>query len=153
MADELRGSAFGGGTIPRTMLLNVKVGQQLKVSSRFRYIFDLGDGWTHFCTVERLVDPLEVLGNIPDDPTAYWGWGTIPDQYGRRWDADDGESDPPSRDTDRLERFGSPEPKSPTLIDLSILRRAVAGGRAGDVIGRSARSRSKLCSSKWGPAF
>ena len=78
MADELRGSAFGGGTIPRTMLLNVKVGQQLKVSSRFRYIFDLGDGWTHFCTVERLVDPLEVLGNIPDDPTAYWGWGHHP---------------------------------------------------------------------------
>ncbi|MBI3745487.1 MAG: hypothetical protein HY264_02965 [Chloroflexi bacterium] len=22
---------------------------------------------------------------------AYWGWGAIPDQYGRRWDGDDGE--------------------------------------------------------------
>jgi hypothetical protein len=77
---------------------------------------------------------LEVLGNIPDGPTAYWGRGTIPDQYGRRWDAGDGESDPPSRVTDRLERFGASEPKSPPLIDLSKLRRAVAGGRAGDVI-------------------
>ena len=25
-----------------------------------------------------------------------WGWGDIPDQYRRRWDADDGESRPPA---------------------------------------------------------
>jgi hypothetical protein len=28
-------------------------------------------------------------------PTPYWGWGTIPDQYGRLWHGDDGESLPP----------------------------------------------------------
>ncbi len=26
----------------------------------------------------------------------YWGWGVIPDQYGRTWDGDDGETPPPS---------------------------------------------------------
>jgi hypothetical protein len=36
---------------------------------------------------------------------SYWGWGDLPDQYGRRWDNDDG---------------GSPEPKRPVrlLADL-----------------------------------
>ena len=32
------------------------------------------------------------LGIVPDVPLAYWGWGAIPDQYGRRWDGDDGEA-------------------------------------------------------------
>jgi hypothetical protein len=52
----------------------------------------------HLCTVaERKVDPHEVYGEAPDRPVAYWGWGWIPDQYGRRWDGDDGESPPPTR--------------------------------------------------------
>jgi hypothetical protein len=83
-ADELSASAFGGGTIHRSVLLNAKVGQHLKVGSGFRYVFDLGDDWTHTCAVEGHIDPLEVLGDVPDQPTAYWGWGSIPDQYGRR---------------------------------------------------------------------
>jgi hypothetical protein len=58
--------------------LSAKVGRQLKVGSRFRYVFDVGDDWTHACTVESYVDLLEVLGDIPDRPMAYWGWGTIP---------------------------------------------------------------------------
>ncbi|MGH3001474.1 MAG: hypothetical protein ACRDM1_02195 [Gaiellaceae bacterium] len=33
---------------------------------------------------------------IPDGPLPYWGWGDIPDQYGRRRDGDDGEAPPPS---------------------------------------------------------
>jgi hypothetical protein len=32
------------------------------------------------------------LGIVPDQPMAYWGRGSMPDQYGRRWDSDDGES-------------------------------------------------------------
>jgi hypothetical protein len=32
---------------------------------------------------EVKVDPLEVLGIRPDVPLPYWGWGSIPDQYGR----------------------------------------------------------------------
>jgi Plasmid pRiA4b ORF-3-like protein len=94
MAKELSASPFEGVT-PRTMLLSTKVGRHLEVGSRFRYIFDLGDDWTHACTFEGQVDPVEVLGDIPDQPTTYFGWGTIPDQYGRRWDADDGVSEPP----------------------------------------------------------
>ena len=125
-------SAFGGHAIPRTMLLSSQVGRELAVGSHFGYVFDLGDDWTHACTVENQVDPLEVLGARPDRPMVYWGWGTIPDQYGRRWDSDDGASDPPPiRPEDRL---GGSEPGSTPLIALSEFRRAVASGNAGDVL-------------------
>lgn len=69
---------------------------RLALGERFVYVFDFGDDWTHLCTVgvERL-DPLEVLGIVPDDPLPYFGWGDIPDQYRRRWDGDDGESQLP----------------------------------------------------------
>jgi hypothetical protein len=74
----------------RTKLSRLRPGEQ------FLYTFDLGDDWTHLCTVgpER-IDPGEELGIVPDVPLAYWGWGMIPDQYGRRWDGDDGESQLP----------------------------------------------------------
>lgn len=60
------------------------------------HMFDLGDNWARLCTVgpER-IDPLDTLGITPDRPMPYWGWGSIPDQYGRRWDGDDGETPPP----------------------------------------------------------
>jgi len=29
------------------------------------------------------VDPLREYGAIPSGPVAIWGWGSIPDQYGR----------------------------------------------------------------------
>jgi Plasmid pRiA4b ORF-3-like protein len=133
MADELRASAFGGA-IPRTMLLSAKASPRLKVGSRFRYIFDLGDDWTHACTVEGHLDPLEVLGNIPHQPTAYWGWGTMPDQYGRRWDSDDGVSAPPiSRSEEEIELRWSKPPLAP-LIDLREFRRAIASGTAAEVL-------------------
>lgn len=80
---------------------------RLRPSEQFLYTFDLGDDWTTLCTVgpER-IDPEEELGIMPDVPLAYWGWGTIPDQYGRRWDGDDGESrlprDPRGADLPRL---------------------------------------------------
>ena len=38
------------------------------------------------------IDPLEDLGLEPEKPLAYWGWGSMPDQYGREFDGDDGES-------------------------------------------------------------
>ena len=34
---------------------------------------------------------------LPEQPTPLWGWGDLPDQYGRRWDGDDGESAAPKR--------------------------------------------------------
>jgi hypothetical protein len=133
-ADELRASAFAGGAIPRTSLLSARVGQLLKVGSRFRYIFDLGDDWTHTCTVESQVDAVEVLGDIPDVPTAYFGWGTIPDQYRRRWDADDGVSEPPVADPQEDDQPGWFARDPMPLIDQRKFRVAVASGKAAEVI-------------------
>lgn len=72
----------------RTKLSRLALGEQ------FAYTFDLGDDWMHLCTVgEERVDPYEVLGQIPDRPTAYRGWGSLPDQYGRRFDEDSGDAE------------------------------------------------------------
>ena len=32
---------------------------------------------------------------VPSRPAAIFGWGDLPDQYGRRWVGDDGSSRPP----------------------------------------------------------
>ena len=76
---------------------------RLQLGEQFAYEFDLGDGWEHLCTVgpER-VDPTEVYGPEPDDPSPYFGWGDLPDQHGRQWGSDDGSATPP------------PAPDSPT---------------------------------------
>lgn len=74
----------------RTKLSRLNPGEQ------FIYVFDLGDDWAHLCTVgESSIDPIETLGVIPDAPLPYFGWGDIPDQYGRAWSGDDGERHPP----------------------------------------------------------
>src|SRR5439155_24834907 len=66
---------------------------RLKPGEVFVYEFDFGDSWMHLCTVgEERIDPLDTVGIVPATPLPYWGWGQIPDQYGRRWDEDDGES-------------------------------------------------------------
>jgi hypothetical protein len=66
---------------------------RLRPGEQFAYTFDLGDNWQHLCTVApQRADPLETLGIVPDQPLPCWGWGDIPDQYGRRWDGDDGSS-------------------------------------------------------------
>ena len=50
----------------------------------FEYEFDLGDSWMHRCTIlETGVSPEAVYGDRPKGPVAVWGWGSIPDQYGR----------------------------------------------------------------------
>ncbi len=82
---------------------------RLSLGERFAFEFDFGDSWMHLGTVgEGKVDPLEVYGEVPELPVAYFGWGSIPDQYGRRWDGDDGESDPPPQ----------PDPPLSDLPDL-----------------------------------
>jgi Plasmid pRiA4b ORF-3-like protein len=80
----------------------------LSLGEQFVYEFDFGDSWTHLCEVgtER-IDPESELGIVPRSPLPYWGWGSIPDQYGRRWIGDDGEST---------------EPPDPGLRDLPPLR-------------------------------
>jgi hypothetical protein len=76
----------------------VRLGR-LGAGEQFVYEFDFGDSWTHLCTVaEQRIDPLAQLGIVPEKPLPFWGWGVVPDQYGRRWDGDDGESDGPGPD-------------------------------------------------------
>jgi hypothetical protein len=56
----------------------------LRPGSGFEYVFDLGDDWRHACEVQAIdVDPEEAYGAPPDQPVPIWGWGWIPDQYGR----------------------------------------------------------------------
>ena len=63
----------------------MKVGSTVKPGDEFSYVFDLGDNWRHRCVVElEKADPLTELGVVPAEPAAFWGWGSIPDQYGRR---------------------------------------------------------------------
>ena len=38
------------------------------------------------------IDPGKELGVVPGRPRPYWGWGVIPDPYGRLFDGDDGET-------------------------------------------------------------
>lgn len=69
----------------------LKVARTVAAGEQFEYVFDLGDNWRHRCTVAlEKADPLEVYGILPDRPVAIWGWGSIPDQYGRRSVDDDG---------------------------------------------------------------
>ena len=82
---------------------------RLQLGEQFTFEFDFGDSWMHLCTVaDEKVDPHEVYGEAPERPVPYWGWGWIPDQYGRRWDGDDGASP-------------VPPPPDPALSDLPDL--------------------------------
>jgi hypothetical protein len=70
----------------------LKVAREVKPGEEFEYVFDLGDEWRHRCTVlEQKADPVEEYGLVPEAPAAIWGWGSIPDQYGRRSFEDDEE--------------------------------------------------------------
>ena len=56
----------------------------LTAGDSFEYIFDFGDGWEHTCMVLRDdVDPREQAGVEPTGIVPVFGWGSIPDQYGR----------------------------------------------------------------------
>jgi hypothetical protein len=69
---------------------------RLTLGEQFSYTFDFGDGWLHLCTVgPAKIDPLEALGIVPDRPLPYFGWGSIPDQYGRLWEGSGGDDEPP----------------------------------------------------------
>lgn len=61
-----------------------KVLRELAPGDAFAYTFDLAAAWRHRCLVlERPIDPLAVYGVRPRRPAIVWGWGWIPDQYGR----------------------------------------------------------------------
>lgn len=69
---------------------------RLRGGEMFGYEFDFGDSWEHVCTVDpERVDPEDVYGVVPPGPVVIDSWGSVPDQYGRRWREDDGEAEPP----------------------------------------------------------
>jgi hypothetical protein len=87
---------------------------RLTVGDVFVYQFDAGDPWLHICRVgETRIDPLEELGEHPPEPTAYDGWGILPDQYLRRFAEDDGETPMPvdqrNRDLPPLRPWWGPD--------------------------------------------
>lgn len=61
------------------------VASTLDKGDEFEFVFDFGDDWTHQCRVDEVgIDPTEIFGAEPGSPVPIWGWGSIPDQYGRR---------------------------------------------------------------------
>lgn len=70
---------------------DVLVSREVSRGDHFTYVFDFDDNWRHECeVVDSNLDPEEEVGMIPDQPIPIWGWGWIPDQYGRRT-MDDGD--------------------------------------------------------------
>ncbi len=62
----------------------ITVASAVGVGSEFTYIFDLGDDWTHACRVlSDDVNAENEYGGVPEEIVPVWGWGSIPDQYGR----------------------------------------------------------------------
>lgn len=56
----------------------------LRPGDSFEYVFDFSDRWEHRCTVlRRDDDPVKESGALPSEIVSVFGWGTIPDQYGR----------------------------------------------------------------------
>ena len=138
VTDEETGSEMAvsvGGPVmaPPIDIDMAKVVRTVEPGAEFQYTFDLGDAWIHRCVVgEVKVDPLEVLGVRPEVPVPYWGWGSIPDQYGRRWETDDGESEfagNPSLPHPMLHHAWPRHAQAPR-IDLSELRAAIGAGDA-----------------------
>jgi hypothetical protein len=70
----------------------IKLGSALGKGDAFEFVFDFGDDWTHRCLVAEVgLDPDELYGATPTLPVPIWGWGSMPDQYGRRWENDTGD--------------------------------------------------------------
>lgn len=123
----------GGPVMSPLDIGSVKVARILGPGAEFQFTFDLGDDWTHRCVVgKEKVDPVEVLGVRPKVPLPYRGWGTIPDQYGRRWAGDDGEARTPRRPSrpHPMLMHAWPGQEQVPALDLSELRKAIAGNDA-----------------------
>lgn len=64
-----------------------KVLDHVGPGEQFGYTFDFGDDWIHECWLEDgRFDPVAEYGEMPVGPVVVFGWGTIPDQYGRLTD-------------------------------------------------------------------
>src|SRR5699024_8921077 len=120
------------GPIPETLdIETAKVTKTVGPGAEFRFTYDFGDDWTHRCVVgETTIDPVETLGISPPAPLPYWGWGSMPDQYGRRWQGDDGSDDRlprrPSQPHPMLGHQWPQEQHQAEPLDTRELRGAVA---------------------------
>lgn len=134
--DDLGGS-LSGPIAARMEMSSTKVARTVAQGEQFQFVFDFGDNWVHQCTVhEAKVDPMEVLGIRPKKPLAYWGWGNMPDQYGRRWDNDDGQSRIPSRPAEPHPMLSRqwPTTKRTAVLDMTQVRSALHTGDADQFI-------------------
>lgn len=61
----------------------LRVTKLVGLGDTFTYTFDLGDNWRHSCFAEEGFDPAREWGEEPDAVIPIFGWGTIPDRYGR----------------------------------------------------------------------
>ncbi len=65
----------------------IVIASTVRKSDEFTYVFDFGDDWTHTCVVQRDdVDPSNEFLEPPPGIVPIFGWGSIPDQYGRETD-------------------------------------------------------------------
>lgn len=133
LADEFNGPELGNtafGPIQEVLdYARVKVARTVNAGDEFKFTFDLGDEWDHHCTVNPgKVDPLEVLGIKPAKPLAYWGWGAMPDQYGRRWPDDDRSAPTPPDPSEPhpMARGDWPNTGEVPLVDDTEVRAATA---------------------------
>jgi Plasmid pRiA4b ORF-3-like protein len=135
---KFEASAFGVVPAGALDIGVAKVMGTLETGAQFRYVFDLGDDWIHCCTVETAhVDPEKVLGLTPQAPTGYLGWGSMPDQYGRRWAQDEGQGSAPSRPRQPHAMLDGGWPDSgerPPLVDVDLLRGAAASGDVAGIV-------------------
>ena len=132
--DEVADTPRGPIMLPLD-ITKAKVFRTVSLGDEFQFVFDLGDNWTHHCTVHPTkVDPMEVLGIRPAGPLPYWGGGTIPDQYGRRSMDDDGETPLPEPPAEPHPMFARQWPPQNTLpqVDLDRVNAAI---QADDVDG------------------
>lgn len=131
---EMAASSFGP-VVSAVDIASAKVGRTLSLGAEFQYTFDLGDNWVHRCVIgERKIDPLDELGIVPDKPLPYWGWGSIPDQYGRTWAGDGGETPIPKRPAARHPMLVHDWPAVGAVADLD-LRAVRAAAATGDAAG------------------
>ena len=135
---ELATTAIGSTPAAELDIAITKVMATVGAGEQFRYVFDLGDDWTHCCTVEAgHIDPAHVLGVIWSAPTAYQGWGSIPDQYDRHWEQDDGQGRAPLRTRQPHAMLDPRWPESgdsSPLVDVGRLRVAAASGDVADTV-------------------
>ncbi len=68
-AAELKASPRGAG-IGQTLSLESSIARRIHKGEEFSYVFDLGDDWTHRCTVLGTRDPFDEVGYLPLEPVA-----------------------------------------------------------------------------------